>query len=229
LFPSFALGLSAIAPYLEDLQKDSTVRQMVINSHLFSRVFDKAALALSVLSRYPIQLLTEADLQSHLFMALHEELKDELDSGQIGLHCQPRFFPSSGEQSGKRYPDLCILDRRYYFLASRNVSSKGFQIHGPSIQIEIKLRRLNYRGEQLAHWTKDLEKLTRWRDSWYGQNPPEASSADQFFPLFIVFSHLPIDQTSEWDALRQSARILKTSVIARDIDRTWKYRWDLEN
>lgn len=40
---------------------------MVINSHLFSRVIDKAALALSDLSRCPIQLLTEADLQSHLF------------------------------------------------------------------------------------------------------------------------------------------------------------------
>jgi len=141
---------------------------MVINSHLFSRVFDRAALALSDLSRCPIQLLTEADLQSHLFKALHEELRDELDSNQLGLHCQPRFFPSSVDRSGKRYPDLCILDRRYYFLASRNVSSKGFQIHGPSIQVEIKLRRLNYRGEQLAYWTNDLEKLARWRDSWHG-------------------------------------------------------------
>jgi len=202
---------------------------MVINPVLFSRVFDKADHALSELSRCPIQLLTEADLQSLLFKALHEELRDDLDSNQLGLHCQPRFFPSSGERSGKRYPDLCILDRCYYFLAPRNVSSKGFQIHGPSIQIEIKLRRLNYRGEQLTYWTKDLEKLARWRDSWYGQNPPDSSSADQFFPLFIVFSHLPIDQTSEWDVLRQSARILKVSVIARDIDRIWKYRWDLEN
>jgi len=202
---------------------------MVINSHLFSRVFDRAALALSDLSRCPIQLLTEADLQSHLFKALHEELRDELDSNQLGLHCQPRFFPSSVDRSGKRYPDLCILDRRYYFLASRNVSSKGFQIHGPSIQIEIKLRRLNYRGEQLAYWTKDLVKLARWRDSWCAQNPPEASSVDQFFPLFIVFSHLLIDRTSEWDVLRQSARTLGISVIARDIERIWKYRWDLEN
>jgi hypothetical protein len=135
LFLSSALGLFAIAPYLEDLQKDSTVSQMVINSLLFSRVFDKAALALSDLSRCPIQLLTEADLQSHLFMALHEALRDEPDFNQIGLHCQPRFFPSSHDRSGKRYPDLCILDRNCYFLASGNVSSKGFQIHGSSIQI----------------------------------------------------------------------------------------------
>jgi hypothetical protein len=202
---------------------------MVINSHLFNRVFDKADHALSELSRCPIQLLTEADLQSHLFMALHEALRVELDSNQIGLHCQPRFFPSPGNQSGKRYPDLCILDRSYYFLASQKISSKGFQIHGPSIQIEIKLRRLNYRGEQLAYWAKDLEKLARWRDSWYDQNPLESSSNAQFYPLLIVFSHLPIDQTSEWDVLRQSARILKISVIARDIDRILKYRWGFEN
>ena len=202
---------------------------MVINSHLFNRVFDKADHALRELGSCRIQLLTEADLQSHLFMALHEALRVELDSNQIGLHCQPRFFPSSHDRSGKRYPDLCILDRNCYYRASGNVSSKGFLIHGPSIQIEIKLRRMNHRGEQLAYWAKDLQKLARWRDSWYDQNHPEVSSVDQFFPLFIVFSHLPIDQTNEWDVLRQSARILKISVIARDIDRIWKYRWDLEN
>jgi hypothetical protein len=109
-------------------------------------------------------------------MALHEALRVELDSNQIGLHCQPRFFPSPGNQSGKRYPDLCIIDSRYYFLAPLNVSSKGFQIHGPSIQIEIKLRRLNYRDEQLADWIEDLIKLASWRDSWYGHNPPESYS-----------------------------------------------------
>ena len=201
---------------------------MVINSHLFNRVFDKADHALSELSRCPIQLLTEADLQSHLFMALHEELQDELDSSQLGLHCQPRFFPSPGDRSGKRYPDLCILDRRYYFLASRNVSSKGFQIHGPSIQIEIKLRRLNYRGEQLAYWTKDLEKLARWRDSWYGQNPPEATSVDQFFPLFIVFSHSQICQTGEWDVLQKAAEMLQVSVIACDENRIWRHHHGFE-
>lgn len=202
---------------------------MVINSHLFNRVFDKADHALRELGSCRIQLLTEADLQSHLFMALYEELRDKLVSDQIGLHCQPRFFPSPGNRSGKRYPDLCILDRRYYSLASRNVSSKGFQIHGPSIQIEIKLRRMNHRGEQLAYWAKDLQKLARWRDSWYGHNHHEVSSVDQFFPLFIVFSHLPIDQTSEWDVLRQYARTLKISVIARDVDQVWEYRWDLDN
>ena len=202
---------------------------MVINSHLFNRVFDKADHALSELGSCRIQLLTEADLQSHLFMALHEALRVELDSNHIGLHCQPRFFPSPGDRSGKRYPDLCILDRRYYFLASRNVSSKGFQIHGPSIQTEIKLRRLNYRDEQLADWIKDLIKLASWRDSWYGHNPPESSSDGQFYPLFIVFSHLSIDEAGEWDVLRKSAETLRISVIARDTHRIWKYRWDLEN
>ena len=160
---------------------------MVINSHLFSRVIDKAALALSDLSRCPIQLLTEADLQSHLFMALHAELRVELDSGQFGLHCQPRFFPSSVDRSGKRYPDLCILDRTNYYLASGNVSVKGFQIHGPSIQIELKLRRLSHGSEQLPEWRKDLIKLASWRDSWYAQNPLEPSSQDQFFPPFYCF------------------------------------------
>jgi len=202
---------------------------MVINSHLFSRVIDKAALALSDLSRCPIQLLTEADLQSHLFMALHAELRVELDSNQIGLHCQPRFFPSPVDRSGKRYPDLCILDRPYYFLVRRNASSKGFQIHGPSIQIELKLRRLNYRGEQLAYCTKDLEKLARWGHSWHGQNPPETISDVQFYPLFIVFSHLHIDEAGEWEALRKSAEILKISVIAFGKNRIWVYRWGFKN
>jgi hypothetical protein len=201
---------------------------MVINSHLFNRVFDKADHALSELSRCPIQLLTEADLQSHLFMALHEALRDEPDSNQIGLHCQPRFFPSSHDRSGKRYPDLCILDRNYYFLASGNVSSKGFQIHGSSIQIEIKLRRLNHQGEQLADWIKDLVKLASWRDCWYGQSPPEASSVDQFFPLFIVFSHSQICQTGEWGVLQKAAEILQISVIACDENRIWRHHHSFE-
>lgn len=202
---------------------------MVINSHLFSRVIDKAALALIDLSRYPIQLLTEADLQSHLFMALHAELRVELDSRQIGLHCQPRFFPSSVDRSGKRYPDLCILDRTNYYLTSGNVSVKGFQIHGPSIQIELKLRRLSHGSEQLPEWCKDLIKLACWRDSWYGQNPLEPSSQDQFFPLFIAFSHLQIDEAGEWEALRKSAEILKISMIAYGKNRIWDYRWGLKN
>ena len=197
---------------------------MVINSHLFNRVFDKADHVLSELSSCPIQLLTEADLQSHLFMALHEALRVELDSNQIGLHCQPRFFPSPGNQSGKRYPDLCILDRTSYYLASGNISVKGFQIHGPSIQIELKLRRLSHGSEQLTEWRKDMSKLAGWRDSWYGQNHPETSSDDKFYPLFIGFSHSPIDQTSEWDVLRQSADILQISVIAHDPDRIWEHR-----
>ena len=202
---------------------------MVINSHLFSRVFEKATLALSDLSRFPIQLLTEADLQSHLFKALHEELKDELDSGQIGLHCQPRFFPSSVDRSGKRYPDLCILDRTNYCLTSGTVSVKGFQIHGPSIQIELKLRRLSHGSEQLPEWCKDLIKIASWRDSWYGQNPLESSSQDQFFPLFIAFSHLEIDEAGEWEALRKSAEILKISVIAYGKNRSWVYRSGFDN
>ena len=201
---------------------------MVINSHLFNRVFDKAGYALSELSRCPIQLLTEADLQSLLFKALHEELRDELDSNQLGLHCQPRFFPSSSDRSGKRYPDLCIFDRNSYYLSPGNVSVKGFQIHGPSIQIELKLRRLSHGSEQLQEWRKDLIKLASWRDSWYDQNLLQPLSQDQFYPLFIVFSHSSIDQISEWDVLRQAAEILQISVIARDIDRIWVYHSGFE-
>ena len=74
------LGLSAIALYLKDSQNLSAVFRVLINSHLFNRVFDKAARALPELGRCPIQLLTEADLQSHLFMALHEAMRDELES-----------------------------------------------------------------------------------------------------------------------------------------------------
>ena len=137
---------------------------MIITPDLLIRVLDSAAGVLEQLRWSPIHLLTEADLQSHLFMALFNGLRDDLDSDRIGLHCQPRFFPSPDDRSGKRYPDPCILDRNYYFLDSRRVSAKGFQIHGPSIQIELKLRRLNDRGEQLVDWIKDLEKLARWRD-----------------------------------------------------------------
>ena len=108
---------------------------MVINSHLFNRVFDKADHALSELSRCPIQLLTEADLQSLLFKALHEELRDELDSSQLGLHCQPRFFPSPGDRSGKRYPDLCILDRRCYFLAPETIPARAFKFTGLAFKL----------------------------------------------------------------------------------------------
>ena len=125
----------------------------------------------------------------------------------------------------KRYPDLCILDRNHYSLVSRRVSTKGFQIHGPSIQIELKLRRLNHRGEQLVDWIEDLEKLARWRDCWYDEDRCNMFPADVFFPLFIVFSHLPIDETSEWDVLCRSAESLCISVIAcdRELLRQWRF------
>jgi hypothetical protein len=199
---------------------------VIITPELLSCVFDSAAEALEQLRGKPIHLLTEADLQSHLFMALFNGLRHDLDSDRIGLHCQPRFFPSPDDRSKKRYPDLCILDRNYYFLDSRRVSAKGFQIHGPSIQIELKLRRLNDRGEQLVDWIKDLEKLARWRDCWYDQDRRNMFPADVFFPLFIVFSHLPIDETREWDVLRRSAETLCISVIAcdRELLRQWRFR-----
>ena len=106
---------------------------------------------------------------------------------------------------------------------------KGFQIHGPSIQIELKLRRLSHGSEQLSEWRKDLIKLASWRDSWYDQNPLEPSSQDQFFPLFIAFSHLEIDEAGEWEALRKSAEILKISMIAYGKNRIWDYRLGFEN
>jgi len=198
---------------------------VIITPDLLSRVFDYIVEALERLRGNPIRLLTEADLQSHLFMALFNGLRDDLDSDRIGLHCQPRFFPSPNDRSGKRYPDLCILDRSHYFLASRRVSTKGFQIYGPSIQVEIKLRRLNDRGEQLADWIEDLIKLAGWRDCWYDENRRNMSPADVFYPLFILFSHLPIDETREWDVLRRSAEILGISVIAcdREFLRQWRF------
>jgi hypothetical protein len=198
---------------------------VIITPDLLSRVFDYIVEALEQLRGKPIHLLTEADLQSHLFMALFNGLRDDLDSDRIGLHCQPRFFPSPNDRSGKRYPDLCILDRSHYFLASRRVSTKGFQIYGPSIQVEIKLRRLNDRGEQLADWIEDLIKLAGWRDCWYDENRRNMSPADVFYPLFILFSHLPIDETREWDVLRRSAEILGISVIAcdREFLRQWRF------
>ena len=198
---------------------------MIITPDLLIRVLDSAAGALEQLRGKPIHLLTEADLQSYLFMALFNGLRDDLDSDRIGLHCQPRFFPSPDDRSKKRYPDLCILDRNYYFLDSRRVSAKGFQIHGPIIQLELKLRRLNDRGEQLVDWFKDLEKLARWRDCWYDEDRRNMFPADVFFPLFIVFSHLPIYETSEWDVLCRSAETLCISVIAFDCEllRQWRF------
>jgi hypothetical protein len=38
-----------------------------------------------------------ADLQSHLFIALFNWLRVDLDSDRIRLHCQPRFFPSQDD------------------------------------------------------------------------------------------------------------------------------------
>jgi len=219
------LGSSGIYLHNDARPKPSALSHVTITSDLLSRVFDYAAGELEQLRGKPISLLTEADLQSHLFMALFNGLRDDLDSDRIGLYCQPRFFPSPDDRSGKRYPDLCILDRSYYFLAPRRVSTKGFQIHGPSIQIELKLRRLNHRGEQLADWIKDLDKLASWRDCWYTQNKCESSPGDVFYPLFIVFSHLPIDETSEWNVLCRHAEALRVSVIAcdRELLRQWRF------
>ena len=64
---------------------------MIITPDLLIRVLDSAAGALEQLRWSPIHLLTEADLQSHLFMALFNGLRHDLDSDRIGLHCQPRF------------------------------------------------------------------------------------------------------------------------------------------
>ena len=74
-------------------------------------------------------------------------------------------------------------------------------------------------------WIKDLEKLARWRDCWYDEDRRNMFPADVFFPIFIVFSHLPIDETREWDVLRRSAETLCISVIAcdRELLRQWRF------
>lgn len=64
---------------------------------------------------------------------------------------------------------------------------KGFQIHGPSIHIEVKLRRLTHGGEQeqLADWIKDLIKLASWIDSWYDNNKLHANPENVFFQFSL--------------------------------------------
>ncbi len=178
-------------------------------------------------------LLTEADLQSWLFMLIFKKLEERDDFDQIGFHSQPRFFKAPDDRNERRYPDLCILDRKHYYLDPRHLSvcSKGYAIHGPSVQMELKLRRAGGVGYQFKDWICDLIKLAAWRDSWRCSNDGHrikdgALGSVSFFPLFVVYSHPQIQFEQEWEKLLRIARVLSVSIIAGDSCRT--YSWNAQ-
>jgi hypothetical protein len=108
---------------------------VIIIPDFLSRVFGSAAEALEQLRRNPIHLLPEADLQSHLFMALFNRLRDDLDSDRIGLHCQPRFFPSPDDRSGKRYPACLFSITATTFLIHNVFLKRAFKFTVPVFRL----------------------------------------------------------------------------------------------
>ncbi len=160
----------------------------------------------------PRQLLSEADLQSRLFVSLSRVIEDRPDRERIAFHSQLRYFPSPEDTKKGIYPDLCILDKADIKLCDSRVHTKGYALYGSCIQIELKLRRNNLGNASPSKWHKDLKKLAGFRDSWSSTDRQEGST---FFPLFVVYSHLPL--------LREEIETLKRQ---SEHDRIWSLACD---
>ena len=112
------------------------------------------------------QLLSEADLQSRLFVSLSRVIESRPDHDRIAFHAELRYFPSPANKKKGIYPDLCILDKADIKLCDSREHTKGYALCGSCIQIEIKLRRNNLGNASPSRWCKDLEKLAGFRNSW---------------------------------------------------------------
>jgi hypothetical protein len=168
----------------------------------------------------PTQLLSEADLQSRLFVSLSMVIEDRPDRERIAFHSQLRYFPSPENTKKGIYPDLCILDKADIELRNSRVHTKGYALYGSCIQIELKLRRNNLGNASPSKWRKDLEKLAGFRDSWSSIDRQEGST---FFPLFAVYSHLPL-LGAEIEMLRTQSEDKCIWVLACDRQQIWEIR-----
>jgi hypothetical protein len=168
----------------------------------------------------PTQLLSEADLQSRLFVSLSMVIEDRPDRERIAFHSQLRYFPSPENTKKGIYPDLCILDKADIELRNSRVHTKGYALYGSCIQIELKLRRNNLGNASPSKWRKDLEKLAGFRDSWSSIDRQEGST---FFPLFVVYSHLLLLE-AEIGMLSKQSEDKRIWVLACDRQQIWEIR-----
>jgi hypothetical protein len=174
---------------------------MAINQELFEFIFASTTTMLDSIKGDPSRLLSEADLQSRLFMSLSGAIESRPDHEQIALHSELRFFASPENQKKGIYPDLCILDKDNILLCDSRVYTKGYVLRGSCIQIELKLRRNNLGNASPSRWCKDLKKLAGFRDFWSNSDQESGST---FFPLFVVYSHLLLHETEIETLERQS-------------------------
>ncbi len=171
---------------------------MAINQELFEFIFDSTRTMLDSIKGDPRRLLSEADLQSRLFMSLSGAIESLPEHEQIALHSELRFFASPENQKKGIYPDLCILDKSKILLCNSRVHTKGYVLRGSCIQVELKLRRNNLGNASPSRWCKDLKKLAGFRDFW---SDTDQESGSTFFPLFVVYSHLHLRE-AEIDTLK---------------------------
>ena len=193
---------------------------MAINQELFQIIFDSTSTMLNSIKGDPRRLLSEADLQSRLFMTLSEAIARRPDHEQIAFHSELRFFASPENKKKGIYPDLCILEKANIALCDSQVHTKGYVLRGSCIQIELKLRRNNLGNASPSRWCKDLEKLAGFRNSWSRINEQEGST---FFPLFIVYSHLPL-QEAEIERLQRQSTTNRIWSLACDSQQIWEIR-----
>ena len=130
------------------------------------------------------------------------------------------FFASPKNKKKGIYPDLCILDKANVEPCDSKVHAKGYVLRGSCIQIELKLRRNNLGNASPKRWHNDLKKLADFRQSWLN---PDEQAGDAFFPLFVVYSHLPLGK-EEIEALKTQSEENRIWALACDGQQVWKIK-----
>ncbi len=193
---------------------------MVITQDLFEDIFNSAKTMLDNIKRDQGQLLSEADLQSRLFVSLSRVIESRPDHDRIAFHAELRYFPSPANKKKGIYPDLCILDKADIKLCDSREHTKGYALCGSCIQIEIKLRRNNLGNASPSRWCKDLEKLAGFRNSWSSIDRQEGST---FLPLFVVYSHLSLHE-AEIEMLKTQSERHRIWSLACDGQQIWEIK-----
>jgi hypothetical protein len=118
----------------------------------------------------PNVILTEGDLQGHLFsnllshksLSLLEKTSDDVRS--IPLHSEVSSFGENGKLSNR--VDLAVVDvpdlDTYSDNGSREggLNSKSYAFEGSALALEIKVNRKGSKNAVISRLEKDLSKLT---------------------------------------------------------------------
>ena len=147
------------------LDSQEIINMNYITTGLFKEVMEVVHDVCNTALDNPKLILTEADIQSHLFASLLN-LRQVTD-GNVSVHSELNFLKD--ERTLGHKPDLILLQKNEFCIDSEGelIDRKGYTIWGSSIALELKFFRESSTLYYLRSVITDIEKLANIKEQHY--------------------------------------------------------------